>query len=263
MVQISIVIPVFNKSELTDRCLSSLLKHSHQPQEVIVIDNASSDDTPLKLQTWTTRFIEKGWKFTVVTNLQNAGFGRAMNQGARVSSAPYLALINNDTWILPDWDKILLHAMEKNSKVSLLCPYIDESKPFDEQRLLEKGLQFQKKNAFRTRKNFNAVFLFFKTDIFLKLGAFDERYFVTYEDTDLRERMDRGGYEYLTVGNCFVWHQSMATRSSAVHLPSDYERHGKALFIEKWGFDPTLREKNQTLRLKKRWFRFLNKFGYL
>lgn len=261
--QISIVIPVFNKSELTDRCLLSLFNHSRQPQEVIVIDNASKDDTAQKLAGWKSRFEDKGWKFSFITNPENVGFGRAMNQGARLANASFIALINNDTWILPGWDEALLKSMDKNPSISLLCPHIDESKPFSEERLLSKGLRFQQKNGTRTRKKFNAVFLFFKKADFFKIGSFDERFFVTYEDTDLKERMDRDGFRYLTVGNCFVWHQSMATRGSAKTLPSNYEIQGKQLFMDKWGFDPTLKDKNQFVRMKRRWFRFLNKWGYL
>ncbi|MGZ3769129.1 MAG: glycosyltransferase family 2 protein [Bdellovibrio sp.] len=263
MFQISIVIPVFNKSELTDRCLDSILKHSSEPQELIVIDNASKDDTAEKLAAWKNTFESKGWKFNFVTNPANVGFGRAMNQGARLATSTFLALVNNDTWLMPGWDKALLDSMKKHPEVSLLCPHIDESKPFNEQRLLNKGQLFTQKNESRTREKFCAVFLFFKTEDFRKIGAFDERYFVTYEDTDLKERMDREGYKYLTVGNCFIWHQSMATRNSASNLPSNYEIQGKALFMDKWGFDPSLREKKQGFRWTRRWERICNRFGFL
>lgn len=263
MHKISIVIPVFNKSDLTARCLDSLLKHSSLPHELFVVDNASSDDTADVLKKWQLQFEKAGWSFQVLTNLQNVGFGRAMNQGARLATSEFLALVNNDTWLLPEWDKNLINDMTAHPSISLLCPFINEVKPFDSNRILNDGIRFQKKNAHRVRQKFCAVFLFFRTKDFLKVGAFDERFFVTYEDTDLKERMDREGFKYLTVGNCFVWHQSMATRSAVKNLPSNYEVQGKSLFIDKWGFDPSLREKKQLFRLKKRWERLLNKFGYL
>lgn len=264
MKSISIVIPVFNKSELTERCLKSIFENSADAHEMIIIDNASTDDTARVLDGWKQKYIDKGWTFKAVANEKNVGFGRAMNQGARLASGEYLALVNNDTWILPGWDKSLIESMAAHPLVSLLCPHINEVKPFDESRILSDGEKFMAKNRSRVRKKFCAVFLFFRTSDFKKLDGFDERYFVTYEDTDLKERMDREGYKYLTVGNCFVWHQSMATRSSSQkHLPSNYEIQGKSLFMDKWGFDPSLREKTQSFRMKRRWERLLNKFGYL
>lgn len=259
--EISIVIPAYNKSEVTDRCLDSILRHTGKPQELIIVDNGSRDDTPEKLLNWKTIFEKQGWTFTVLTIVDNIGYGRAINRGALAANLPYLALLNNDLWLLPNWDQLMLQALRKH-QVSMVSPYIDESKPFDSQRLLQKGERFQKKNKNKSRHIFSAIMMFIKKDDFIKLGAFDERFFLTYEDTDLRERMDREGYKYLMVGDCFIWHQSMATRGFTEEA-SPYEIRGKELFVEKWKFDPSLREKTQGARWRRRWIRFCNRRGYL
>lgn len=261
--EITVVIPVFNKSHLTIRCLESLLAHSKDSHEIIIIDNASSDDTPDVLQKFRPRFERAGWRFDFVRNPQNVGFGRAMNQGAKKSRSEFLMLLNNDTWLLPDWDIKLISALKNLPEASMICPYINETKPFDSERLLKEGIQFQKRNSGRTRKTFSAVCMFFRREAFEKLNGFDERFFVTYEDTDLRERMDREHHKYYMVGDCVIWHQSMATRSDSKSLPSNYELEGKRLFFEKWGFDNSEREKKQLFRMKRRWIRFINRMGYL
>ncbi|HEX8806298.1 MAG TPA: glycosyltransferase, partial [Candidatus Aquilonibacter sp.] len=83
----SIIIPVFNKAELTRNCLKKL-----QPSlegggdgEVIVIDNASSDHTQDVLATFP-------W-IRMIRNETNLGFAAANNQGARVARGRILVLL--------------------------------------------------------------------------------------------------------------------------------------------------------------------------
>lgn len=262
MKPLSIVIPVFNKSELTDRCLDSLLRHSKMKNQLTIIDNNSTDNTPDILAKWKTSFEQAGWSYSVITNPKNVGFGSAMNQGARVSEGNCLALLNNDTWLLPDWDAKLLKVMSEHQDLDLAFPFINEDKPFSEQHLLTKGLSFEKRNSGRMRKAFTGVLMFFRRSSFEKLGGFDERFFVTYEDTDLRVRMDRNGMKYRMVGDCLIWHQSMATRSGK-NMPANYELESKAKFIEKWGFDYSATEKTFAAKWQRKWVRLVNRFGYL
>lgn len=100
----SIVIPVFNKAALTRHCLSTLQASlgGAGEGEVIVIDNASSDETPAMLA-------EFGW-LTVIRNDENRGFAGANNQGARIAKGEYLVLLNNDTEAHPGWLARMLEA---------------------------------------------------------------------------------------------------------------------------------------------------------
>lgn len=100
----SIVIPVFNKAALTRQCLSTLRAtlDGAGDGEVIVIDNASSDETPAMLR-------EFDW-ISVVRNETNLGFAGANNQGARMASGEYLVLLNNDIIAHPGWLAAMLDA---------------------------------------------------------------------------------------------------------------------------------------------------------
>ena len=92
-VAVSIVIPVWNQWPLTRACLGSLEPTLGAGDQVIVVDNGSTDDTAGGLAgcPW----------LTVVTNATNRGFAAACNQGAAVAVAPVVVFLNNDT-LLPD-----------------------------------------------------------------------------------------------------------------------------------------------------------------
>jgi len=89
---ISIVIVAYNRVGFTLACLCALretLARIEQPYEVILIDNASSDQTPSLER-------ELNWDaLTYIRNAQNVGFAKANNQGAQIASGDVLVLLNN------------------------------------------------------------------------------------------------------------------------------------------------------------------------
>jgi len=267
--KVSVVIPVFNQSHLTQRCLDSLIQNSSILQDVIIIDNASSDDTETLLNQFREQFSQTAIHFSVIKNDKNLGFGRACNQGIREylkSDAPYLFILNNDTWLMPGWDRALIEAMNHHS-VDCIGPYFYE-KPFHD-HMTKTAKNFVSRNRHGFRNHFVPILMCFNRSAVEKLsadcpgsngGMFDERYFVTYEDTDLLNRMKSIGLKYGQTGSCFIWHRSQGTRSSSA-LPSGYEQEGLKLFMEKWGYDPRPLEYTFRSRMKKRYWRFLEWLG--
>jgi GT2 family glycosyltransferase len=96
-VDYSIVIPVFNKAAFTKRCLDALRASlgGAGEGEIIVVDNASSDETPALLARYP-------W-IRSIRNERNLGYAGANNQAARVARGEFLVLLNNDTEALPGW----------------------------------------------------------------------------------------------------------------------------------------------------------------
>lgn len=257
-IRVSIVIPVFNQCQLTERCLQSLLDHTTRPLQLVVVDNASTDQTQEILTKFKVEFLRKGWAFQVIQNSQNCGFGRACNQGARASQGDFLGILNNDTWLMKGWDEVLIRRAQELD-ADLIAPFAYEG-PYDPQSLPRYAESFVQRNRGKSSATWSSIFMFFRRASFEKIGMFDERYFVTYEDTDLRERMKRAGMKYFEIGDCLIWHFSKGTRESGL-LPRDYEVEGKRLFVEKWGFDPAVFEATRAERWKRRLRRWKNRFG--
>ena len=96
---VSIVIPVFNKRELTEACLASLRRHTSAPEtEVIVVDNGSTDGTG----EWLRELEAKG-ELRALLHLENLGFARACNAGAAAARGELLLFLNNDTEVTDGW----------------------------------------------------------------------------------------------------------------------------------------------------------------
>ncbi len=100
----SIIIPAFNKAQLTRNCLLALYQTTGglPDGEVLVVDNASADETPEMLT-------EFPW-VRVIRNERNIGFAAANNQAAAMAAGEYLILLNNDTQPLDGWLNALLAA---------------------------------------------------------------------------------------------------------------------------------------------------------
>ncbi|HAI70632.1 MAG TPA: glycosyl transferase, partial [Gammaproteobacteria bacterium] len=88
--RVSIVIPVFNKALYTYNCLLTLQACDQEiSKEVIIINNASSDDTPALLA-------QLQGAIKIINNTENQGFVQACRQGAEIASGEFILFLNND-----------------------------------------------------------------------------------------------------------------------------------------------------------------------
>jgi glycosyltransferase involved in cell wall biosynthesis len=92
--QITVIIPSYNRAHTLSRALQSVMAQRHPADEVIVIDDGSTDNTRELLQN----------QFPQVTYLyqENAGVSAARNQGIRQASGDWIALLDSDDEWLPD-----------------------------------------------------------------------------------------------------------------------------------------------------------------
>ena len=89
MLDVSVIIPVFNRSELLKRALDSVFSQSLPPRQVIVVDDGSTDDT--------IELLRSNYSSTVsVISQENAGVSRARNVGISASSHEWIAFLDSD-----------------------------------------------------------------------------------------------------------------------------------------------------------------------
>ena len=91
---VSIVIPNWNRLALLVRLLEKLAAQTRRPEEVVVVDNGSTDGSAEAARALGARVIEMG---------TNAGFARAVNRGVGESACAWIGIVNNDVEPREDW----------------------------------------------------------------------------------------------------------------------------------------------------------------
>ena len=92
---VSVVIPVYNSSEYIARTIESVLAQTHKPDEIIVVDDGSTDETRQKVTQY-----EPKVKYIYQTN---AGTSAARNTGIKTSSSEWIAFLDADDEWLPEY----------------------------------------------------------------------------------------------------------------------------------------------------------------
>ena len=213
----SIIIPVFNQSSYTANCLESLYKFSARSSfEVIVIDNASSDDTPETLSAYKKKYSN----FKVISNTKNQGYSLANGQGAAISDGKFLIFLNNDTLVTENWLDALIRPFE-NSEIGLVGAkllYPDDETINHAGYVYNQTLKvfypiYHGANAdfINRRREFQAVLgacMAIPKDLFYKLGQF-----ATYglEDIDLCLKVRESGLKVIVEPESVVYHFGSVT----------------------------------------------------
>jgi O-antigen biosynthesis protein len=242
-IQTSIVIPVFNKAEFTFQCLRSLLNEvDFTKTEVIVVDNASTDETP--------RLLSRHSKFLqVIRNEENRGFVDASNQGAAAAQGKYLVFLNNDTEVLPGWLGRLVETIESDAAVGavgsmLLYPdgWIQEAGGivWNDGEAQHYGWgdspDDPRFNFTREVDYCSAASLLIRTRLFQQLGGFDRRYAPAYyEDVDLCFGVRSLGYKVIYQPLSRLIHfEGVTAGADTTQGLKQFQVANREKFVEKW-----------------------------
>lgn len=201
----SVIIPVYNNWQYTRRCLASLDAAGYRNQvEVIVVDNASADETPVRLKN------EFPW-VKVIRSPQNLGFAAACNTGAAAATGQYLVFLNNDTEVERGWLEALLAACEAEHGAAI----VGSKLLYPDGRLQHAGvgisyagtypihsahLRYGQPDSEDARCEVDAVTgasMLLPRDVFYELGGFDEIYENGYEDVDICLKARQRGYRII------------------------------------------------------------------
>lgn len=221
----SIVILTLNQFSHTLRCLESIRQHTKEPYELIIVDNDSTDITPLYLMLQPDVILIK--------NKENVGFAKGCNQGAALATGDYILYLNNDTIVTPNWLTNMLNALHSSEDIGMVGPLTNFSSGHqqinycssdqqtaltytDLQGLYNFAIQHTAKfvgKATEVQKIIGFCMLV-KRSLHEEIGWFDERYGLgNYEDDDLCLRTANAGYRMLIAHDTYIHHVGNATIS--------------------------------------------------
>ena len=122
---LSIITPVYNVETYLDRCVQSILSQSYSNIELILIDDGSTDASPLLCDKWK----EKDDR-VVVIHKENGGVSSARNAGLEIFKGDYLTFVDPDDFIAPDTYGINMDYLQHHTEVDILqypyCNYYRE-----------------------------------------------------------------------------------------------------------------------------------------
>ena len=202
---VSIIIVNYNGKSYLEQCFKSLEKINYENYEIILVDNNSTDDS--------IQFIKRNYPSTIIIKLdKNYGFAYPNNVGAKNARGKYILFLNNDTKVTSNFITELVNALENHLDVAicqsmLLKPdgEVDSSGDFVDSI----GVAFSSKEKVDKIKEIlsakGAAMMVRKT-VFEKLGGFDEKFVLSFEDVDLGWRTWILGYKVLVIPDSIVYH---------------------------------------------------------
>ena len=221
---LSVVIVNYQTYELTKNTINSVLGYKYPfGVEIIVVDNASSDDSLSRLQ--------EDFKDTVkfIASDENNGFAAGNNQALRIAQSKYVLLLNSDTIVWENTLEDIYNYMENNSDVGAAgCRVLLENGDLD--KACKRSFPNVKNSFFKlfhiptnsAEVNYNlnnlpdddvyeiecltGAFMFIRKEALDEVGFLDESFFMYGEDIDLCYRIKQAGWKIIYYGKSKITH---------------------------------------------------------
>jgi GT2 family glycosyltransferase len=207
---VSLIVVTYNSAALLPDFFAALDRTTYASYEVLVVDNASSDDTLEYLA-------GRRPQVRLLSNSENLGFGRACNQGVRMARGELLVFLNPDVIVTPEWLSILVRHMAECQDAGIICPttlYPDQSMPATGAPLAETAAV-------------PGCAMTVRRAAWEEIGGFDEQFFLYWEDTELCWRAWLLGWRVLEDLQAYVYHER---GGSAGNQRWDAERTKNSLY---------------------------------
>lgn len=235
--EVSIIIPVFNRVELTRQCLEALYRTVPPGlAEIIVVDNGSTDGAPDFLSGEA-----RAGRIVFIRAGRNLGFARACNLGAAKAGGKYLLFLNNDTIPTPGWLEAMLEAaaLPNVGVVGAKLLYPDGTVQHagivflrGRPEHIHRGAPADAAACGGRRRDFDMVTgacLLIPKDLFFAVGGFDETFLNSYEDVDLCLRVRALGRRVVCEPSAVVYHLEGQTEGRFERDPVNF-----AGFSSRW-----------------------------
>lgn len=231
--KVSIILVLHNRAELTLQCLYSILNSSTDSFEIIIVDNASTDETP--------RLLGRTRGAQIIENKTNLHYLRACNQALKQARGEFVLLLNNDAQLVPGSIRAALKTLNASDDVGavggrIILPdgtlqeagsiiwqdgsclgYGRGGSPYEPAYMFKRDVDYC-----------SAAFLLTRRELLLKDGGFDEAYIPAYyEETDYCVRLWKSGKRVVYDPDVIVLHYefgSSISQHKAVRLQADHQK---------------------------------------
>lgn len=205
LLDVAIVIPVFNELTYTINCLESLKQSGVRDSQILIVNNGSTDGT--------AEFLASRPEIRVIHNPENLGCGFAWNQGAKASSPLWTIVMNNDVLVAPGWLEGFVGFAEKE-RFDVVSPAMCEGELDYDFRDHAVGFM-HRMNPVRRWGMAHGVCFMVHRRVFDVLGGFDsDPRLGGYEDDEFFRRARRAGFRLAISGAVILHHFGSVTQKS-------------------------------------------------
>jgi GT2 family glycosyltransferase len=204
--EVSILIPCYNGKDCIGKCLETIRTTAGPSYEVVVIDNDSKDQS--------LQVVRSDSSIRIIANPVNLGFARAINQGASVARGKFLAILNQDTEVDPNWLLQLTSVLKSDPTVAICGPKILEAT--NRTSIQQLGVRVDRfgfgmyicndggtpQDVFMV----SGAAMVIRKEVFDLVGQFDPEYFMFEDDLDLCWRTRLAGFRIVANPGALVYH---------------------------------------------------------
>lgn len=124
---VSVIVPVYNVERQLDRCVNSIVGQDYDNLEIILVDDGSPDQCPVKCDAWA----EQDSRITVI-HQKNGGLSAARNAGLDIMAGAYVAFVDSDDYVEPDYISRMLSAAKMHDADMVVCSIRQEDEEGNE-----------------------------------------------------------------------------------------------------------------------------------
>lgn len=252
MIDLSIVIVNWNVRDLLDRCLASL-RSDHCALEIIVVDNASRDDSVALVRA-------KYPHVTLIANTENCGFTGGNNQGIEAAHGRFIMVLNPDTEVIGDALERMVAYLDRQLQIGALGPLLlnsDRSIQSSQRRFPTMATAVFESTWLQgiAPKHLLAHYYMddvppttihevdwltgactiFRREALDQVGLYDTQNFFMYsEELDLCRRVKEAGWQIVFFPEAQVIHYVGKSSEQAVAVRHIYFQTSKVHYFRKW-----------------------------
>jgi GT2 family glycosyltransferase len=196
---ISVIIPAYNGARTLPVCLQAFQCQTHPPDEIIVVDDGSIDDTAA---------VAAGFGVTVLSQ-PNAGPAAARNRGAQAAEGDILLFTDADCAPAPDWVERMVAPFADPSVAGAKGAYRTRQRGLIARFVQQEYQDRYDRMAGQAQIDFVDTYSAgYRRDIFLEAGGFDTVFLTaSVEDQEFSFRLAEGGHRLVYVPGAVVYHQ--------------------------------------------------------
>lgn len=251
--KVSIVILAWNNQKDLQACIESICDTYKDYYQIIVVDNASTDNTAEYLQELEQIWDNKQGILTIITNKDNLGYAAGNNVALRHIQGEYILWLNQDIVVQPNSIEKLVYILDTHDNYAMVAPqlqYPDGSIQKSCRQLptlshiLNATLKWKWDDTFDYTQSQEceqpmASAIMIRSNIMTKMGGFDDNrdYWLFFNDVDLSKNLQSRGYITYYVAESHMYHYHGASTKKLINIKKRlYWQRGFNRYFIKWHY---------------------------